>query len=190
MAPLYPVSGSAYVTASDFPDPDVIRVEDAWYMISTTMYFLPGGVLLRSFDLLHWEVCGHVFDRLEDNPAWRLEDGKNVYAAGMWAASLRYHKGSFYAVFCANDSRMTYLFRAADPAGPAGDQDGLAFERKRIGIRRHTISVLNLRQFSGPCRSSSKTRRTGDRWSRKRHLPACRNGRGDNSPCLSRAARR
>ena len=118
MAPLYPVSGSAYVTASDFPDPDVIRVEDAWYMISTTMYFLPGGVLLRSFDLLHWEVCGHVFDRLEDNPAWRLEDGKNIYAAGMWAASLRYHKGTFYAVFCANDSRKTYLFRAADPAGP------------------------------------------------------------------------
>ena len=48
-----PVTGSAYVTCSDFPDPDVIRVGDTWYMISTTMYFLPGGVLLRSWDLMH-----------------------------------------------------------------------------------------------------------------------------------------
>ena len=111
------VTGNARVTSSDFPDPDVIRVGDTWYMISTTMYFLPGGVLLRSFDLLHWEVCGHVFERLEDNPAWRLEDGKNVYGKGMWAASLRYHDGLFYAVFCANDSGETYLFRAGDPAG-------------------------------------------------------------------------
>lgn len=118
MQTLTPVTDSAWVTASDFPDPDVIRVDDTWYMISTTMYFLPGGVILRSYDLLHWEVCGHVFDRLEDDAAWRLENGKNVYGAGMWAASLRYHDGQFYAVFCANNSRQTYLFRAPDPAGP------------------------------------------------------------------------
>ena len=113
-----PVTGSAYVTCSDFPDPDVIRVGDTWYMISTTMYFLPGGVLLRSWDLMHWEVCGHVFRRLEDNPAWCLENGQNVYGKGMWAASLRYHRGCFYAVFCANDSHQTYLYRAPDIAGP------------------------------------------------------------------------
>ena len=117
MDQLQPVTGNARVTASDFPDPDVIRVGDTWYMISTTMYFLPGGVLLRSFDLLHWEVCGHVFDRLEDNPAWRLENGQNVYGAGMWAASLRYHDGWFFAVFCANDAKQTYLFRAREPSG-------------------------------------------------------------------------
>ena len=66
MQTLTPVTDSAWVTASDFPDPDVIRVDDTWYMISTTMYFLPGGVILRSYDLLHWEVCGHVFDRLDE----------------------------------------------------------------------------------------------------------------------------
>ena len=118
MEHLQPVTGNARVTASDFPDPDVVRVGDTWYMISTTMHFLPGGVILRSYDLLHWEVCGHVFDCLEDNGAWRLEDGKNVYGAGMWAACLRYHRGVFYAMFCANDTRLAYLFRAPDPAGP------------------------------------------------------------------------
>lgn len=26
----------------DYPDPDLIRVGDIWYMISTTMHFMPG----------------------------------------------------------------------------------------------------------------------------------------------------
>ncbi len=118
MKELLPVTGDARVTASDFPDPDVIRVGDTWYMISTTMYFLPGGVLLRSYDLIHWEFCANVFDALEDNPAWRLEEGRNVYGAGMWAASLRWHEGEFYVCFCANDAHKTYLFRARNPEGP------------------------------------------------------------------------
>ena len=41
---------------SDYPDPDIIRVEDTYYMISTTMHMMPGGVVLRSYDLLHWEL--------------------------------------------------------------------------------------------------------------------------------------
>ena len=36
----------------DFPDPDVIRVGDVYYMISTTMHFCPGAQILSSKDLL------------------------------------------------------------------------------------------------------------------------------------------
>ena len=32
----------------DYPDPDVIRVDDTYYMVSTTMHFMPGCVILRS----------------------------------------------------------------------------------------------------------------------------------------------
>jgi beta-xylosidase len=103
---------------SDFPDPDVIRVGDTYYMISTTMHFMPGAVLLRSYDLGHWEIVSHVFSVLDDYPAARLEDGKNIYGSGMWAASLRYYDGLFYVLFCANDTHRTYLFTAAESAGP------------------------------------------------------------------------
>ena len=41
----------------DYPDPDVIRVDDTYYMISTTMHFMPGGVILRSYDLVNWEIA-------------------------------------------------------------------------------------------------------------------------------------
>ena len=67
------------VINSDFPDPDIIRVGDAYYMASTTMYLMPGGDILRSRDLVHWEFLCHVFSQLEDNPAHCLEDGQQIY---------------------------------------------------------------------------------------------------------------
>lgn len=103
---------------SDFPDLDVIRVEDTYYMISTTMHFMPGGVILKSYDLINWEIESYVYDYLEDNEEHRLEDIKNIYGKGMWAASLRYHKGTFYVCFVANDSHKTYLFRSETIKGP------------------------------------------------------------------------
>ena len=42
------------ITRLDYPDLDVIRVEDTYYMVSTTMNFMPGCEILQSFDLVHW----------------------------------------------------------------------------------------------------------------------------------------
>ena len=41
----------ANIICSDFPDLDVIRVDDVYYMVSTTMHFMPGCVILRSYNL-------------------------------------------------------------------------------------------------------------------------------------------
>lgn len=49
---------------SDFPEPDVIRVGDTYYMLCTTKHFIPGGVILKSYDLMNWEIISHLFDRL------------------------------------------------------------------------------------------------------------------------------
>ena len=102
----------------DFPDPDVIFVDGVYYMISTTMHFLPGGQILRSYDLLNWEHAAYVFDRLDSTDAQKLTDDKYIYGKGMWAASLRYHKGTFYVVFVCNDTWKTYLYRAEKIEGP------------------------------------------------------------------------
>jgi beta-xylosidase len=103
---------------ADYPDIDPIRVNDTYYMISTTMHFMPGGVILRSYDLIHWEVAAHVFDVLDNTPDQKLEGDKEIYGKGMWAASLRYHNGKFYVCFVANDTHKTYLFIADDITGP------------------------------------------------------------------------
>ena len=38
---------------ADFPDPDVIRVGDTYYLASTTMYHFPGATILKSKDLVY-----------------------------------------------------------------------------------------------------------------------------------------
>src|SRR5699024_8926246 len=52
---------------ADVPDPDVIRVDDTYYMTSTTMYFNPGVPIMKSYDLVHWELIGYVYDTLENS---------------------------------------------------------------------------------------------------------------------------
>jgi beta-xylosidase len=106
------------ILRADFPDPDVIRVDDTYYMISTTMHFMPGGVILRSFDLIHWEIYTYVYDTLDNTPAQKLDGDQSIYGQGMWAASLRYHRGRFYVCFVANDTHKTYLYQANDIRGP------------------------------------------------------------------------
>ena len=64
----------------DYPDVDVIRVDDTYYMISTTMYFMPGAEILRSYDLMHWEHAAYVYDRLDSTPGQCLEE-KRMYTA-------------------------------------------------------------------------------------------------------------
>lgn len=106
---------------ADIPDVDIIRVEDTYYMVSTTMHLMPGGVIFRSHDLVNWEIATYMYDILEDTPGQRLEDGRGIYSAGMWAATIRYHKGKFYVIFVANDTReqnISYLFTSEKIEGP------------------------------------------------------------------------
>ena len=102
----------------DYPDPDIIRVDNTYYMVSTTMYFMPGCEILRSYDLVHWEHATYVYDRLDSTPAQRLEGKENIYGQGMWAASLRYHEGVFYICFVCNDTHKTYIYQSKDITGP------------------------------------------------------------------------
>jgi arabinoxylan arabinofuranohydrolase len=66
------------VICADVPDPDVIRVGSDFYMISTTMHLMPGAPIMKSKDLVNWEIISYVFDEIKDSPFYDLEGG-NVY---------------------------------------------------------------------------------------------------------------
>lgn len=106
------------ILQTDYPDPDVIRVDDTYYMVSTTMYFMPGGAILKSYDLINWEIVTYIFDKLDDTPAERMEQELTRYGKGMWAASIRYHEGRFYVAFVSHQQPDTYLFTADSIYGP------------------------------------------------------------------------
>ena len=106
------------ITKMDYPDPDVIRVDDTFYMVSTTMYFMPGCAILRSYDLANWEIAGYAYDELDDTPEEKMELEKTEYGGGMWAPSIRYHEGTFYIFFKSYNSKKNYLFSSEKIEGP------------------------------------------------------------------------
>jgi len=105
---------------ADVPDPDVIRVGDTFYLVSTTMHLMPGAPVMASKDLKNWETVGYIFDRLTDSPKYDLLEG-TAYGRGQWATSLKYHKGKFYALLAPNEQGAmgdTYIFTADKAEGP------------------------------------------------------------------------
>ena len=83
----------------DWPDPDVIRVEDTFYMVSTSMHYVPGSPILKSKDLVNWEMAGYAVERYDEDPRYDMQGG-TLYLNGSWANSIRYHNGKFYVAFC------------------------------------------------------------------------------------------
>lgn len=102
------------ITYSDIPDVDVLRYKDAYYMVSTTMHVMPGCPIMKSTDLANWYIQSYIYDKIEDNEAYELKNGKNVYGRGQWATSLRYNDGIFYACFVCNDMKKTYIYHTTD----------------------------------------------------------------------------
>src|SRR6478752_4962647 len=78
----------------DWPDPDLIRVGDEFYFVSTSMHYVPGCPVLKSKDLVNWEMAGYAVDRYNEDPRYNLQDGDR-YLRGSWASTIRHQNGLF-----------------------------------------------------------------------------------------------
>ncbi|MBE3132669.1 MAG: glycoside hydrolase 43 family protein [Acidobacteria bacterium] len=99
---------------ADIPDLAVIRVGDVYYMSSTTMHLSPGLPIMKSKDLVDWQLVGYAYNTLGDNDALNLQNGRNAYGAGSWASSLRFHNGCFYASTFSSTTGKTHVYRTKD----------------------------------------------------------------------------
>lgn len=100
---------------ADVPDLSITRNGEDYYLISTTMHLMPGAPIMKSKDLVHWEIVSYVFDTLSDNSKYDLLDG-TVYGRGQWASSIRYHRGMYYVLFSPNDQPYrSFLYSTTDP---------------------------------------------------------------------------
>jgi xylan 1,4-beta-xylosidase len=117
----------------EFSDPDMIRVGADFYLTGTTMHSMPGLPILRSRDLVNWTFVSYALDRLDLGPAYRLENGQDIYGQGIWAPCFRFRTGTFY-IFSNVNRTATQLFRATNPAGP--------WTRTPMKRSFHDLSVL------------------------------------------------
>jgi beta-xylosidase len=108
--------GSAHnpIIWADVPDVAVIRVGDTYYMSSTTMHLSPGLPIMKSKDLVNWQLLGYAYDTLGNIDELTLQNGKSAYGAGSWASSLRCHDGMFYVSTFSGTTRKTYVYTTKD----------------------------------------------------------------------------
>ena len=95
---------------ADVPDLSMIRVGKTYYMSSTTMHMSPGVPLMKSTDLVNWQLFGYVYDTLANVPSLNLTDGKGTYGRGSWASCIKYHNGLFYVTTFAQTTGKTHVY--------------------------------------------------------------------------------
>ena len=98
------------VIFADVPDMSMIRVGDTYYMSSTTMHMSPGVPVMKSKDLINWQIVSYAYDILGDVDDLNLINGKNSYGRGSWASCIRYHNGTFYVSTFSQTTGKTYIF--------------------------------------------------------------------------------
>lgn len=99
------------VLFADYSDPDVLRVDDDFYMVASSFNAMPGIPVLHSHDLVNWKIINHVYERLPFQ-----EFDKPNHGDGSWAPAIRYHNGMFYVYFC-TPYRGLFMASTKDPAG-------------------------------------------------------------------------
>ena len=146
----------------DFSDPDAIRVGNWFYMIASSFTSVPGLPILRSDDLVHWQLMGYA---LKNNvPADYYK--KVQHGAGVWAPSIRFHNGEFYIYYPDPDFGI-YMIKSKNVLGnwsepllvlagkglidpcPLWDDNGKAYlVHAYAGSRAGIKSVLALKEMN------------------------------------------
>jgi len=98
------------------PDPSICRVNDDYYMVTSSFTWYPGIPIYHSKDLVNWEIVGHGIHRPDMIDMNGLNDND-----GIWAVTMRYHDGLFYLITTASKSGGNFYITAIDPKGPWSD---------------------------------------------------------------------
>ena len=76
------------------PDPSIIRVDEDYYIATSTFEWFPGVQIHHSRDMVNWKLIARPLNRVS-----QLDMKGNPDSCGVWAPCLSYHKGTFYLVY-------------------------------------------------------------------------------------------
>ncbi len=100
------------VLYADYSDPDACRLGDDYYMTSSSFNCIPGLQILHSKDLVNWRIIGYAIDKLTPDSTF----SKPQHGNGVWAPSIRYHKGEFY-IYYGDPDQGIFMTKTKNPAG-------------------------------------------------------------------------
>ena len=99
---------------ADVPDMSILRMGDTYYMSSTTMHMAPGVPIMKSKDLVNWQIVNYAYDILDDVDSLNLNNGKSSYGRGSWASCIRYHNDTYYISTFTATTGKTYIYSTKD----------------------------------------------------------------------------
>lgn len=102
------------------PDPSIIRVDEDYYIATSTFEWFPGVQIHHSRDLINWELITRPLDRISQLDLVGVPD-----SCGVWAPCLSYKDGTYYLIYSNVRSfdgqwkdTPNYLVTATDIRGP------------------------------------------------------------------------
>ena len=102
------------VVNADYSDPDVVAGPDGWYYLTASSFACtPGLPILRSADLVNWEIINYALPALEPREFY---DAAPRHGKGVWAPSIRWHDGMYY-IYWGDPDFGIFMVKAEDPAG-------------------------------------------------------------------------
>ncbi|MFT5521425.1 MAG: xylan 1,4-beta-xylosidase [Enterobacterales bacterium] len=76
------------------PDPSIVRVDDDFYIVTSTFEWFPGCQIHHSKDLINWQLINRPLNKLSQLDMKGVPD-----SCGVWAPCLTYNNGLFYLVY-------------------------------------------------------------------------------------------
>ncbi len=76
------------------PDPNIVRVNNDYYIATSTFEWFGGVQIHHSTDLVNWRVIGQALNTVEQLDMRGVPD-----SCGVWAPQLSYNNGRFYLVY-------------------------------------------------------------------------------------------
>jgi len=80
---------------ADYSDPDACKVDDTYYMVTSSFNCVPGLPILESKDLVNWKMVGYGLERQVPDDVF----SKPQHGNGVWAPSIRFHNNEFYIYY-------------------------------------------------------------------------------------------
>ncbi len=102
------------IILADVPVMAIAKHGSTWFMSSSTMHMSPGVPIMKSVDLVNWELVTYAYDTLGSLDQLSLTHGKNAYGNGSWASCLRFHEGTWYTSTFSHTTGKTYIFSTTD----------------------------------------------------------------------------
>jgi xylan 1,4-beta-xylosidase len=101
------------ILAGFYPDPSICRVGADYYIVNSSFAYYPSLPIFHSKDLVNWEQIGAVLDRPE-----QLNLDSAGVSRGLFAPTIRYHKGLYYVICTLVDKGGNFIVTATNPKGP------------------------------------------------------------------------